>query len=414
MRRLLFLLVVSALLMAACAPAAAPAPAAPAAATQPAAPAASGEPAACKAEWGCAKIAAGQTVKIGMSGPLTGDYAAYGQDLADAMKLAIKDAGDVQGWKFELAAGDDGGGSEGGAAVANKFVSDPTFVAMAGHAFSGSTAAAIPIYEKAGVPLLSPSATNPDLTAKGSKVFNRNAFTDNDQASFAADFLAKNLGVKKLAIIHDGSDYGQGLAKTVQDKFVKDGGQVVSFSAITSGETDYTAPLSAVAASKPDGLYFGGYNADASVIANQKKQAGLDKIPFMGGDGMYGKDFLTKAGANGEGTYVTTLVPSGSPAKDAFDKAFKQAYGVDAGVRSGYTWNSYDAAAALIQAAKSVAVVSGDALYIPRAELVKAVRGLKDYKGIASVITCQQNGECNASGPVLYVVKDGAWSPVQK
>lgn len=405
MRKLFVLTVLCALLLAACAPTAAPAPAP---------PAPSGEPESCKADWGCAKIAKDQTVKIGMAGPLSGDYAAYGQDVADAMKLAIKDAGDLQGWKFELAAGDDGGGSEGGAAVANKFVSDPTFVAMAGHAFSGSTAAAIPIYEKAGIPMLSPSATNPDLTANASKVFNRNAFTDNDQASFAADFLGNNLGVKKLAIIHDGSDYGQGLAKTVQDKFTKGGGQVVSFSAITSGETDYTAPLAAVAASKPDGLYFGGYNADASVIANQKKQAGLDEIPFMGGDGMYGKDFLTKAGANGEGTYVTTLVPAGSTAKDAFDKAFKEAYGVDAGVRSGYTWNSYDAAAALIQAVKSVAKVSGDTLYIPRAELTEAVRGLKDFRGIASVISCQQNGECNASGPVLYVVKNGAWVPVQE
>lgn len=429
MKRMLYLLLAATLLLAACTPAAAPAPAAteapaapaattapaaPAATTAPAAPAAAGAPEACSAEFGCAKIDKGQTVKIGYAGPLSGDYAAFGQDMVDAMKLAIKDMGDVQGWQFELSAQDDGGGAEGGAAVANKLVSDPTFVAMAGHSFSGSTAASVPIYEKAGVPMLSPSATDPGLTQKGSKVFNRNAFTNDDQATSAAEFLGKQLKFKKIAILHDGSDYGQGIAKAVQEKFTANGGEVVAFEAITTGESDYSAPLAAIAAKKPEAVYFGGYNADASVLLNQKKQAGLDGVVFMGGDGIFGKDLLSKAGANGEGTYVTTLVPPSSPDKDKFDKVFKETYGTEAGVRTAYTWNSYDAAAALITAVKSVAVVSGDSLYVSRGALMTAVRSLKDYKGIAGVISCKENGECNASGPVIYVVKDGAWSPVAK
>ena len=394
-RTVVFLVLVAAMLLAACGPAVA------------------AEPDACKADLGCAKIAKGQTIKVGYAGPMTGDYSQFGIDMSSAMKLAVADFGDVNGWKVELVAEDDGASAEGGAAVANKLVADQTFVAMAGHAFSGPTSAAMPIYEKAGVPMLSPSATNPDLTTKGSKVFNRNAFTDTDQANGAANYLYTNLKIKKLAIIHDGSDYGQGLGKGVQATFTSLGGEVVAFEAITPGESDYSAPLAAVAAKKPEAIYFGGYNAEASVLVNQLKQAGLTNVIFFGGDGIYGKDFLTKTGANGEGVYSATLVPPSSEPITRFDKLYKDAYGTEAGVLSAYTWNSYDAVGALITAIKGVAIVSGDTIFVPRGALVAAVRGLKDYKGLAGVITCKENGECNASGPVFYVVKDGLWVPAK-
>ncbi len=419
MKKGLFVVVILALLLAACgAPAAAPttAPAATENAAAPAAPAAGGAtgPAACGSDaFGCAKIEKGKTVKVGYAGPLAGDYAAYGQDQVNAMLLAIKDAGDINGWTIEMVAEDDGASAEGGAAVANKMVSDPQFVAIAGPAFSGDSSAAMPIFEKAGVPMMSPSATNPELTSKGSKVFNRNAFTDNDQAKAAAEYLAKKLNIKKLAILHDGSDYGQGIANKVKELFTAAGGEVVSTEAITPGEADYSAPLAAIAATKPEAIYFGGYNAEASVLVNQMKQAGLDKVVFFGGDGIFGTDFITKAGKNGEGAFSTTMVPPASEARTKFDETFKAAYGMDAGTITAYTWGSYDAMAALISVIKQVAVVDGDTLYIPRGALVDAVRSLKDFKGVAGTITCSANGECNASGPIIYTVKDGKWTPVE-
>jgi branched-chain amino acid transport system substrate-binding protein len=269
-RTVVFLMMVAALILAACGPAAATAPA------------------ACSADLGCAKIAKGQTIKVGYAGPMTGDYSQFGIVMSNAMKLAVAKFGDVNGWKVELDIQDDGASAEGGAAVANKLVSDQTFVAMAGHAFSGPTAAAMPIYEKAGIPMLSPSATNPDLTTKGSKVFNRNAFTDTDQAKGAANYLFTSLKIKKLAVMHDGSDYGQGLANGVKADFTALGGEVVAAEAITPGESDYSAPLAAVASKQPEAIYYGGYNAEASVIVNQMKQAGLTKVIFFGGDGIYG------------------------------------------------------------------------------------------------------------------------------
>jgi branched-chain amino acid transport system substrate-binding protein len=342
---------------------------------------------------------------------MTGGNASYGIDISQGATIAITDAGDVQGWKFALDAQDDGGNAEGGAAVANKFVSDPAIAAVAGHIFSGATAAAMPIYEKAGIVMLSPSATLPALTTTGSKVFNRIAFSDLLQGPPAADYLFTTLKVKKLALIHDGSDYGKGLADSVSAKFTKDGGEVVAEQAITPGETDYTAVLSAVASKSPDAIYFGGYTAEGAIIANQMKQTGLKNAIFFGDDGTYGDDFLTRTGANGEGAYATIApITPDSPTKATFDAAYLAQFGKKAGSLSPYTWAGYDSAAALASAIKSVAFVGSDGkLYIPRTALLNAVRGLKDYAGLSGTFTCQSNGECNTSSPQFVIVKDGKW-----
>ncbi len=376
-------------------------------------PAAAAVPEACKADLGCAKISKGQTIKIGYAGPMTGDYSQFGKDMSQAMKIAATDSVDFQGWKFELLAEDDQASAEGAAAVANKLITDTTYVAMAGHAFSGATSAAMPIYEKAGIPMLSPSATDPTLTTKGSKVFNRNAFTDADQAAGAANFLFTTLGKKKLALIHDGTDYGQGLAKGVESIFKTLGGEVVAFEAITPGEADYTAVLAAIASKGPDAIYFGGYVGEGAVLINELKASGLGGVVFFGGDGIYGNDLLVKTGANSEGVYSATLVPPASELINKFNAAYKTAYGVEAGVLSAYTWTSYDSFMALASVIRSVGIVDGETLYIPRGALVTAVRNIKDYAGLAGVITCRENGECNASGPVFYVAKGGKWEPAK-
>jgi branched-chain amino acid transport system substrate-binding protein len=375
--------------------------------------AASGPPAACESDaFGCAVIKPGESIKIGMGSPLTGDNAQFGIDISQGATVALSDAGEVDGFKFELVSEDDGGTPEGGAAVANKLVTDPNVVAVAGHIFSGATQAAIPIYEKAGIPMMSPSATNPDLTKAGSKVFNRLVFTDAAQGKFAAEYLYNKLGFRKIAVMHDGGAYGQGLAQVVNDEFTKLGGTVTDFQAITSGESDYSAPLAAIAAKSPEALYFGGYVQDGVVLVNGMKSSGLTDTVFFGCDGTFGQDFLDRTGANGEGSYGTSLIPAASAAKDAFDAAYLAKYGTEAGKLSPFTWNAYDSAASLASVIKTVAVKGDDGnLYIPRGALVAAVRGLKDYKGLSGTVTCDSTGECSASGPTFYIVKDGAWVP---
>jgi len=372
---------------------------------------AAAQPDACKSDaFGCAVIKPGQTIKIGMGAPMTGDNAAFGQDISQGAKIAMTDAGQLNGFSFELVAQDDGGTAEGGAAVANKFVSDPTVVAIEGHIFSGATKAAIPIYEKAGLPMMSPSATNPDLTKQGSKVFNRLVFTDAFQGKAAAEYLFNTLKFTKLAIIHDGQAYGQGLAQVVNDTFKGLGGEVVAFQAITPGESDYTAVLADIASKKPQAIFFGGYTAEGVVLVNELKQTGLEGVVFFGDDGTFGQDFLDRTGANGEGAYATSLIPPSSPARDKFDAAYKAAYGTDPGKLSPYTWTAYDAGAVLAKVIKDVAILGKDGnLYVPRGALVAAVRGLKDYQGLAGVVSCDPTGECASSNPNFNIVKNGQW-----
>jgi branched-chain amino acid transport system substrate-binding protein len=367
--------------------------------------------AACDADpLGCAVVEAGDTIKIGYAGPTAGDYAAFGTDISQAGLVAVDDAEPLDGFNYELVIEDTQGTPEGGAAVANLFVSEPSMIAIAGHTFSGSTEAAIPIYDEAGYPMLSPSATNPTLTEMGSSVFNRIAFTDQVQGEQAAAYLYDTLGLTTLAIMHDGGAYGQGLAEVVQSEFEGLGGEVVAFEAITPGETDYSAPLAGIGALAPEGLYFGGYSAEAAVLANQLDVAGLGDAVFFSDDGTYGTDFLNLAGENAEGAYATSLIPPATQAKDEFDAKYEERFGTAPGVLSAFTWNGYDIVAALISVAQDVAILGDDGnLYFPRTQMVEGVRGLEGYEGLSGTISCNDVGECNTAGPTFYMVEGGEW-----
>lgn len=360
----------------------------------------------------CAVIEEGSTIKLGYAGPMAGDYSAFGIDISNAGLLAVDDAnaaGGFEGFNFELLIEDTGGSGEGGASVANLYVSDPDVVAIAGHTFSGSTAAAIPIYNEARLPMLSPSATRADLTEGPQDVFNRIPFTDDLQGQFAAEYLYNVLGVTKLAVMHDGDAYGKGVAEKVQEVFMGLGGEVVAVEAITPGETDFSAALTDIGASGPEAIYFGGYYPEAAVIAQGMPVAGMEDVVLFSDDGTYGEAFIELAGDYAEGVYAATGAPLDSPAKAEFDAYFESVYGDPPGAISTFTWHGYDIVDALIQTIKSVAILGDDGnLYIPREALVQAVNGLAGYEGLTGVLTCN-GGECNASGPSFQVVQDGAW-----
>jgi branched-chain amino acid transport system substrate-binding protein len=369
----------------------------------------------CEADdYGCAVIAPGQTIKIGMGSPMTGGNAAFGIDAEQSGLIAVDDAGLFNGFQFELIAEDDGGTPEGGAAVANKFAADPTIVGVAGHLFSGATFAALPIYEEIGIPLLSPSATNPDLTRQGSRVMNRVPFTDEAQGEAAAAYMYNELGFRKVAFLHDGQDYGKGLAEIAAATFESLGGEVVELMGITPGEADYSPVLSTIAAKDPDALYFGGYTQEGVVLTNNMPTSGMEDVVFFGCDGTFGVDFLSRTGANGEGTYhATPRTPPETPEKDAFDAAYQTRWGQAPGELSPFSWNSYDTTTMLTKMVKEVSVVGSDgSLYIPRAALVDAVRGLTNYVGISGTYTCAPDGDCNVEGPTFWIVENGEFVAV--
>jgi branched-chain amino acid transport system substrate-binding protein len=412
------LFVLFALALVSCAPAAAPAPAAPAAEEPVAEVPAEGEMSVeevCAADdYGCAVINPGQTIKIGMGSPMTGGDSAFGIDAENSGKIAVADFPEFEGFQFELIAEDDGGTAEGGAAVANKFAADQTVVAVAGHLFSGASFAAMPIYEEIGIPMLSPSATNPDLVRQGSRVINRIPFTDEKQGAAAAEYMYNELGFRKVAFMHDGEDYGKGLAEIAAAEFEALGGEVVELMGVTSKEADYSPVLTTIAAKGPEAIYFGGYTQDAGVITNNMKTTGLEDVVFFGCDGTFGTDYLNRTGANGEGSYhATPRTPPQTPEKTAFDEAYMAAYGVGPGELSPFTWNSYDTTTALMTKVTEVAMLGDDgALYIPRGALVDAVRNLTNYTGISGTYTCDEVGDCNVEGPQFWVVENGEFVAV--
>ena len=373
---------------------------------------ADGMPAACAADpAGCAMIPAGETVKVGMGAPMLGDYSMFGIDISQAVEYALLTDDGFEGWTYELVAEDTGGSPEAGAAVANKFVTESDMVAIAGHIFSGSTEAAMPIYEEAMFPMMSPSATLPSLTESGSTVFNRLCFTDAIQASFAAQMIAGDLGVTKLAVLHDGTSYGKGLADAVKSDFeASTGMEAVAYEAITPGESDYSAVLAAVAASGPEAVYFGGYSAEGIVMANQWAQSGLSDTTLFGADGVYGTEFTEKTGPNGEGAIAVSLVPPTTEEKAAFDAGYEEMFGIATGSLSAFTWSSYDVGQVIVAAIEKVAFVEGDMMYVPRTAVTEAMRATS-FEGLTGLIECGETGECNASGPTFYVVADGEWIP---
>ncbi len=357
----------------------------------------------------CAVIEEGSTIKIGYAGPMAGDYSAFGIDISNAGLLAAADAGEFEGFTFELLVEDTGGSGEGGASVANLYVSDPDVVAIAGHTFSGSTAAAIPIYYAARLPMLSPSATMATLTDGPQDVFNRIPFTDDLQGQFAAEYLFNVLGITKLAVMHDGDAYGKGVAEKVQEVFMGLGGEVVALEAVTPGETDYSASLTDIGAADPEAIYFGGDYPEAAVIAKDMPVAGMEGVLLFSDDGTYGEAFIELAGDLAEGVYAATGAPLASAKKAEFDAYYESVYGDAPGAISTFTWHGYDVVDALVQAIKSVAILGEDgSLYIPREALVAAVNGMEGYEGLTGVLTCNA-GECNASGPSFQVVSGGEW-----
>lgn len=363
----------------------------------------------CADPWGCAEFEKGQTIKVGYVGPTTGDYSAFGIDISRGAELGLKGQPAVKGFEIELLIEDTQGTPEQGAAVANKFAADPKVVAVNGHTFSGSTEVAIPIYGDAHIVMMAPSATNPTLTDLGSEVFNRVCFHDRMQGDYAAKYIYNDLGVHKIALMHDGGAYGQGLAEMTGSFFKDLGGTVVGTEAITPGEADYSAPLAAISALGPELIYFGGYDADAAVLVTQMAGAGLEGVLFFGCDGTYGVNYLDLSGDAAEGTFSTYVPIPESEAFTKFKADYEAAYGDPQGKLSPFSPHGHDAMAILIKAIDQVAVESGSSLIIPRKALAQAVRATKDFDGLTGKLTCSDTGECAAAAIKFMKVVGGEW-----
>jgi branched-chain amino acid transport system substrate-binding protein len=254
----------------------------------------------CKKETG--------TLKIGLEGPMTGDYAYEGQGFDKAVRLLVDQtnaAGGLLGRQIELVVEDDAGDPTQAALVAQRLV-DAKVVAVIGAYNSTATEPASAIYNEAGILHITPSSTATRLTEKGYQRFFRVCFLDDRQGLFAAQFASEVLGVQTFGILHDNSTYAQGLAEHTKRYAEQLGINVAFYDAINPDDTDFTPILTNIGAAGLDAVYFTGYHAQGGLLLKQSGELGLD-LTWMMGNACNNPELIQIAGLeNAVGTYITT------------------------------------------------------------------------------------------------------------
>ncbi len=283
--------------------------------------------------------AARAQVKIGVAGPITGANAAFGTQLTQGVQQAVEDinkSGGILGQKLEVEPGDDVSDPKQGVSVANKFVGDGVKFVV-GHFNSGVTIPASDVYSENGILFVTPSATNPKVTDRGLWDAFRTCGRDDQQGLVWAEFARDKLKGKKIAIVHDKTTYGKGLADAARDNMHKFGVNEVLYEGVNTGEKDYSAIVSKLKESGADYLMWGGLHTEGGLILRQMRDQGMSTV-MISGDGITDSEFAQIGGPGVEGTLMTFgPEPRNNPnAKEAV-ASFK-AKGFDP---QGYTLYSY-------------------------------------------------------------------------
>lgn len=296
---------------------------------------------------------ADDTIKIGVAGVISGDYAPYGLSSVRGAQMAVEDIntnGGILGKKLEILIGDDVCKPEVSVNMSTKLVSDGAQM-IVGHICSGCTIASNKIYKDAGLLVVSPASTNDDLTLKGEHPnFFRTISYDGAQADLMTSFAKNHLKAQKVALIHDKGDYGKGQIELVKKYFEKFGGvKIVLYEGITTGAVDFTAIVQKIKRAKADVTIWGGYHSDASKIIRLIKKKKVKTI-FFGGDATKGENFLNLAGKYAEGVYATG--PNDTSSNSFYQKItarHQKKYGEDPGT---YFHGAYASVQALTLAAE--------------------------------------------------------------
>ena len=367
-------------------------------------------------------IAPGDDVVLGLATALSGEgLIPFGEDIQRGAQLALLDrptvtVGDVEFTVGELVSQDDQCSSEGGQAVANLFTSSPEIVAVIGPMCSSACNAAGPIFDEAEYAYISSSCTAVSLTdeEEGFDTFSRTTPNDDAQSVAAADFIYNELGITMIATIHDGSDYGDGLVSAVTALFEELGGEVVFADAVNVGDTDFRSLLDNVAETDAELIYFGGFNQEGARLAEQRVDAGLEDVVFMGADGIFGPEFINLAGDFAEGVYASSPIPT-SEAYTDFVARYEEVFGLEP--TAAFHAYAYDAANMLLDGVEAVGEIDADGnLAISRSALLEFIRAYgaeEPVLGLSGELSCDGTGECALGGFNFYEVIDGDYTLVE-
>ncbi|MFC7934534.1 branched-chain amino acid ABC transporter substrate-binding protein [Streptomyces cinereoruber] len=365
------------------------------------------------------------TVVIGVDAPLTGSLSALGQGIKNSVDLAVKTANknnEVPGVTFKIEALDDQAVPASGQANATKLVGNKDVLGVVGPLNSGVSQQMQGVFAAAKLAQVSPANTNPALSqgdnwGKGEfkrpfATYFRTAATDVVQGKFAAQYLFKDAGKKKVYVVDDKQTYGAGLAAIFSDEFKRLGGQVVGTDHVTVKETDFSATADKVKSSGADSVYFGGQYPEGGLLSDQIKKTGA-KIPVMGGDGIYDPAFISASAEANDGDLATSI---GYPV-EKLDTAKKFIADYNAGgykdPYAAYGGYSYDAGWAIIQAVKAVvAANSGKLPSDARAKVTEAL-GKVSFDGVTGKVSFDEFGDTTNKQLTVYKVEGGKWIDVK-
>ena len=347
--------------------------------------------------------AVGEEIHIATVGPITGQYASFGAQMKAGIEMAVEDinkAGGVLGQKLKLSVGDDACDPKQAVAVAGKLAGEKVRL-VAGHFCSGSSIPASKVYAEEGVIQISPASTNPKLTDErpGPNVF-RMCGRDDQQGKVAGKHLADTFKNKKIAIIHDKTAYGKGLADETKQAMNAAGKKEALYEAYTAGEKDYTALVSKLKQAGIDVLYVGGYHTEAGLIVRQMRDQGM-KTVLVAGDALVTQEYWQITGAAGEGTLMTfSPDPRKVPAAAALVKRFR-----DKGIEpEGYVLYTYAAVEAWKQAVEK-------AHSLDPKKVIEALNTGK-FQTVLGRFTFDKKGDPTLEPYVFYVWKDGSYSQI--
>lgn len=271
-----------------------------------------------------ASLAADDTVRIAVVGPITGPVAQYGDMEMIGAKMAVERInaqGGAGGVKLEFVPIDDVCEPKQAVAVANQIVNEGIKFVV-GHLCSAATQSAAAIYDDEGILMITPASTNPDVTEQGYGLVFRTIGRDDQQGPRAAKYIADKVKPQRVAIIHDKQQYGQGIAEEVQQTLKDAGVNVVMFEGISKGQTDFSALVTKMKKENVDFVYYGGYHPELALLLRQSREQGFDAT-FMGPEGVGNKDISAIAGPASEGLLVTLPADfSQDPANAELVKAF--------------------------------------------------------------------------------------------
>lgn len=346
---------------------------------------------------------AAEEVKIGFTAALSGDFAAYGENMQRGLELAIGEINaksDNGGVTLAITTADDRGLPSDGVLIAQRFCSDDTVDIVMGYSFSSVALAAATIINDCQLPVLASAVTSPDL-AGVSPYFRRNVLTDAVQGELAGNYAAKALGAKRIAALNQQDDYGIGGTDAFVAAAKAAGAEILSREAYVLGTKDFKTQLTSIKAQNPDLLWIGGFYTEAAKIAQQARQIGLD-VQILGSDGLLSPKLIELGGASIDGTILYGMFdPSvAKPEVQAFVKAYKEKFGEEP---NAWAALAYDAGYTLNEAAKLAAAKNGK---VDRAGLNAAFAEIKAVPGVTGPTTFQENG--NREGTVVYLqVKEG-------